>query len=130
MLFHHIGIACSEIEKTIEVYKKLGYEPTDVIFDPIQKVNLCFLSRENSPVIELVGAEDENSPIKNILKKNGTSPYHTCYEVDSICIQIKKLVKEGFFPITGTVKAVAFSGRNICFLYNKNFGLIELLESK
>jgi len=126
--FHHIGVACVKIERSVEVYKKLGYSSSEIIYDPVQKVNLCFLKKNDSPMIELVGCNDTNSDLNNILKKNGTFPYHTCYETKNIKEQINLLIKKGFILMMKPVKAIAFSNRKICFMYNRNVGIIELLE--
>jgi methylmalonyl-CoA/ethylmalonyl-CoA epimerase len=126
--FHHIGIACKNLNKSIEIYRKMGYSSSEIIHDPIQKVDLCFMRKINSPIIELVGSDDSNSTLKNILKKNGTTPYHTCYETEHIQNQIEKLNNKGFILLMKPVKAIAFSNRKICFMYNSNFGIIELLE--
>ena len=91
-------------------------------------MNLCFLSKKDSPLIELVGSVDANSPLNNILKKNGTTPYHTCYEVVNIDDQILKLTEQGYIMLTQPVEAIAFSNRKICFLYNVNIGIVELLQ--
>lgn len=128
MLFHHIGIACKNIEDSIVAYTELGYISTEIIFDSIQKVQICFLTKKDSPLIELVGSNDPESPIRNILKKNGTIPYHTCYEVKNIEEEIPLLSSKGFVLITQPIQAIAFSNRRICFLYNKDVGVIELLE--
>lgn len=130
MKFHHIGIACKNIKKSILAYEKIGYNSSDILFDPIQNVNLCFLDKDDSPLLELVGSVDDNSPLNNILKKNGTSPYHTCYEVLDIEKEISQLSDEGYMQITPVAKAIAFDGRKICFLYNKDMGIIELLEKE
>ena len=126
--FHHIGIACSKIKKSVELYKKLGYSCSEIIYDPIQNVNLCFLKKNDSPMIELVGCIDTSSNLNNILKKNGTIPYHTCYETKNIRDQINSLIEKGFILMMKPVKAIAFSNRKICFMYNRNVGIIELLE--
>ena len=126
--FHHIGVACIKIERSIKIYKKLGYSSSEIIYDPVQNVNLCFLKKKDSPMIELVGCNDTNSNLNNILKKNGTIPYHTCYETKNIKEQINLLIKKGFILMMKPVKAIAFSNRKICFMYNRNVGIIELLE--
>ena len=69
--FHHIGVACIKIERSIKIYKKLGYSSSEIIYDPVQNVNLCFLKKKDSPMIELVGCNDTNSNLNNILKKMG-----------------------------------------------------------
>ena len=84
--------------------------------------------RENHPLIELVSPLDDNSPVRSILNKMRTTPYHTCYEIPIIEETIKDLKKQRFILIQKPTPAIAFNNRRIAFLFHKNFGLIELLE--
>ena len=128
MNFHHIGIAVFDINSTKKYYESLGYSESYRVFDPLQNVNLCFLTKENSPMLELVCPVDDNSPVNNILKKSGVTSYHTCYEVNNIVHELKCLKEKGFIQLTKITPAIAFNSRNICFVYNKNIGVIELLN--
>ena len=128
MDFHHIGIAVKNIEKSEKIYRDLGYQSFLTIEDPIQNVNLCFLQKPNSPTLELVCPVGNESPIVNTLKKNGSTPYHTCYQVKNIKEKIYDLKLLGFRQISEVVPAKAFKNRLVCFLYNKEIGLIELLN--
>lgn len=128
LIFHHLGIATADIESTIELYRKLGFENSDIIYDPLQKVHICFLTKSNHPLLELVAPADESSPVNNILKKAGTSPYHSCYEVKSLEEAIAALRKQRFLLVVKPVPAVALANRRICFVYHPQIGLIELLE--
>ncbi len=128
MKFHHLAIATKNIYASIEFYLSLGYESSDVIFDPIQNVSICFLNKKNEPRIELIAAVDENSPVTRILKKNGSGVYHTCYVVGDIDLAIANLKKQHFILLSKPVKAVALKNKLVCFLFNNDVGLIELLE--
>lgn len=128
MTFHHIGVATLNIEASSLAYALLGYQVGLSIYDPKQKVNLCFLEKENAPTIELVSPTEEASPVNNILKKNGTTPYHTCFEVEDIENQILVLKKSKFMVVVKPIEAIAFDNRRVAFLFNKDAGLIELLE--
>ena len=130
MDFHHIGIACKSIEKSIIPYKLMGYSLLNdkIVIDNIQKVKLCILHKKYHPLIELVEPNDINSPVTRILKVNGATPYHTCYEVDNIQTTIKKIKSYGFRLIAPPVPAILFDNRLVCFLYNNDIGTIELLE--
>jgi methylmalonyl-CoA/ethylmalonyl-CoA epimerase len=129
MKFHHIGIATYNINDSISKYLLFGYNQITVkYFDPIQNVNITFMEKDNSPMIEFVEPVDEKSPILNTLTKNGTTPYHFCFEVDDIHIEVEKLKKNKFILISKVVPAVAFNNRLVCFLYSKESGLIELLN--
>ena len=128
MDFHHIGIATADIQKTTESYLALGFTAGDVIFDPIQNVNISFLQKEMHPLIELVSPVDEKSPVFDIIKKNGTMPYHLCYEIDDLEESIKQFKGKRFLQVSKPAPAIAFQNRRICFMYNRHIGLLELLE--
>jgi methylmalonyl-CoA/ethylmalonyl-CoA epimerase len=129
MRFHHIGIAVKKINESIKAYEALGYsKSSDIIFDPIQKVQLCFLGKDESPTLELVAPISTDSPVTNILAKNGPTPYHNCFEVDDIAESVASLKQFGYKRLSAIVPAIAFGNRRICFLYHKEVGLIELLE--
>jgi len=129
MRFHHIGIAVEKINESIKAYEALGYsKSSEIIFDPIQKVQLCFLDKDESPTLELVAPISSDSPVTNILAKSGPTPYHNCFEVDDIAVSVASLKQYGYRRLSAIVPAIAFGNRRICFLYHKEVGLIELLE--
>ena len=126
--FHHIGYATDSIEKTSKFFIELGYSVTHSIFDDLQNVNIAFLSKIGSPIIELVELVNEQSPVLTIITKNGVSPYHISYEVEEIDHTIDELIKLKLVLLYKPVPAIALNGRMICYLFNKNVGLIELLN--
>jgi len=133
MKYHHIGIAVFNIEETAPFYIMQGYSKSQTVYDPIQNVHICFLSYPTGdgskmPLIELIEPVDEKSPVYKILQKNGVTPYHICYEVESISDTITELKREKFILLSKPVEAVAMSNKKVCFLFNKNIGLIELVE--
>ena len=126
--FHHIGVAVYSIEQSMPFYMAMGYKKDIEIYDPEQNVEVCVLRHEISPCIELLAPHDEKSPINNILKKSGPIPYHICYEVDSIEDGVAILKKGRFMPVTKAKISNAFNNHRVCFLVNKNIGLIEIIE--
>ena len=126
--FHHIGIATPTLSDTALYYVNAGYKMSEKIYDPFQNVNICFLSKEAMPVIELLEPLDEKSPVTQIIEKSGVSPYHVCYEVDDILSSIVKLKKMKYILLFTPIEAIALENRKICFLFNKHVGLIELVE--
>lgn len=126
--FHHIGIAVFDIQTTAQYYLNAGYQKTDSVIDLIQNIEICFLTKENMPVIELLSAVDERSPVNRILKNVGVSPYHCCYQVEEMEDAIRRLKKIRFVPVSKPSDACALEKKRVCFLYNKDVGLIELLE--
>lgn len=129
MKFHHIGVAVKDIDATAIIYEGAGYRRSNVVFDPVQNVNICWLTKEGTPIVELLAPVNEASPVCKTLEKNGVTPYHCCYVVESIDEAVKLLRKEKYVLTSKPESAVAFCGSRVCFLYNKNVGLIELVEA-
>ena len=126
--FDHIGVAVPEIEPTAEIYKAAGYEQTEPVYDPIQNVHICFLHKEGMPTVELLAPHDNTSPVQQTLDKMGVTPYHKCYEVDNLEVAIAELRKQRYIVVRKPEPAVAFNNRRVSFLYNKQVGLIEIVE--
>ena len=124
MKFHHIGIACKDMNESIrqiqEIYQVLSV--SDIVFDQDQKANLCFLKTGNGIDIELIAGDQ----VKGILEK-GIEYYHVCYEVSNIRENIDSLSKKGAFVVSEPKPAKLFDKRKVAFLYTGT-GLIELLE--
>lgn len=128
--FHHIGIITKSIDSTSSYYINAGYEiKLQKVFDPIQDVWICFLKKFGEPLVELIEPSLNSTKFAEQLKKNGVSPYHVCYEVNDINGSIKKLKAQKYIQISQPLKAVAIENRLICFLFNKDIGLIELVQS-
>ena len=127
--FHHIGYAVKDIEKTAEYYVNSGWIISDIIIDRIQNSKIAFLKKQGMPPIELVAPVNEKSPIINTLKKNnGSTIYHVCYEVDNIDAAVAELRKMKYIKLFNPVEAAALNNRKICYLFNKEVGLIEVIE--
>ena len=119
-----------DINKTAAIYEAGGYTVSNTILDPIQNVNICWLTKEGMPTVELLEPINETSPVCKTLEKNGVTPYHTCYTVDNIDEAIAELRKMRYVVVSKPVEAVAIHNCKVCFLYNKNIGLIELVEAQ
>ena len=128
--FHHIGIATDSIKNTAQYYTKAGYCVTDITYDKIQNVSIAFLEKDGMPLLELIEPASfrDNSPVVKIIENLGVSPYHICYEVNNIENAINQLKEKKFLLLAHPVNAIAMNNRKICFLYNKEVGLIELVE--
>lgn len=128
MKFHHIGVAVKSIEQTASVYVLGGYKKSSIIYDPHQNVSICWLTKEGMPTIELLQPVDGKSPVNKILEKNGVTPYHVCYVVENIEQSIIGMKKLKYVVVSKPVEAVAINGSKVSFLFNKNVGLVELVE--
>lgn len=129
--FHHVGYAVKSIEKTLPFFNDLGYVSSNIYVDKIQNVRVCLLNNDQEVLIELVEGLDElNSPVCGFLNKIGITPYHICYTVDDIDQAILKMRDRKYTLLFNPVPAAAFSSRKICYMFNHNIGLIELLENE
>ena len=128
LCFHHIGIAVYSFEKVMPFYLSQGYTIDIELFDPEQNVEVCVLRHRTAPCIELLAPHDEKSPINNILKKTGVTPYHICYEVEDMEECVTYLKNERFLPVSKPKVSNAFNNHLVCFLIKKDVGLIEIIE--
>ena len=129
MKFHHIGVAVKSIDKTAPIYVAGGYTRSATTFDAVQNVNICWLTKEGMPTVELLAPVNETSPVCKTLEKNGVTPYHTCYIVEDIELAVTDLRKMKYAVVSNPIEAPAIGNCKVCFLFNKNIGLIELVEA-
>ena len=116
------------LKRSMEVFRTLGYQVREPIYDPIQRVSVSFVSREGEYPIELVCDSEADGPTSKFLSKVGSGLYHICYEVDELEEIIGILREKQFLLKQKPVEAVAFVGKRIAWLYHRHIGLIELLE--
>lgn len=128
--FHHVGIACRQIDKTVGFYQAMGYTASAVVDDPLQHVRVCFLEKDGAPRLELLEPLDDQSPVARTLATAGVTPYHFCYEVLDIDAAIASLRKQRFLLVNGPVPACAMGDRQVAFLFKKDNGLVELVENR
>ena len=103
-----VWVAVKDIKSTAAIYVIGGYACSETIFDPIQNVNICWLTKEGMPIVELLEPVNDDSPVNKTLEKNGVTPYHTCYEVENIDLAIKKIT---FTKICSSIK----TGKSCCY---------------
>lgn len=122
--FHHVGVACSDIDKTSQSLKWItNGESYDVIYDSALRASLQLLRVADGTYIELVSGD----AVTPFLKRRQIL-YHTCYCVDEFEQFAELARKMGWVPITKKTPAVLFSGRLVQF-FNTPMGIVEILES-
>jgi methylmalonyl-CoA/ethylmalonyl-CoA epimerase len=127
MNFHHIGVACKDINKELDSVKFLGYQLAgDFFSDPIQGVRGCFLNGPG-PTLELLEDLPGSSTIKPWIDK-GIKMYHLAFEATDLNSSIDSFKRNGALLVSVPKPSVAFDGREICFLMLKTRQLIELIE--
>jgi methylmalonyl-CoA/ethylmalonyl-CoA epimerase len=90
--FHHIGIACSNIEETaIFLENTFDIEDKTEIFTlSNQGVDVCLLTCKDRLNIELVSGKT----VERFVKKRQYL-YHNCWEVEDIYLAIDHFIKNG-----------------------------------
>ena len=130
LTFHHIGIACRDIDKSKAFYIGLGYTAAATVLDPLQRVNVCFLEKQGAPRLELLEPVGNDSPVARTLATAGVTPYHLCYEVHDLDVAIDHLrTSRRFLLVNCPVPACAMDDRRVAFMFQKDTGLIELVEA-
>jgi methylmalonyl-CoA/ethylmalonyl-CoA epimerase len=129
MIFHHVGIVTSDMKKTCEFYKGLGYQEVLSVEDPLQEAHIILLKAGTGPMVELIAPSSPESQVNSWVKRITAGAYHTCYECQNIEKAIENFQAEGLTMVSEIVPAVAFENRRIVFLWGKQTGLIELVEA-
>lgn len=124
----HIGYAVRDIAETAAPYIVAGWELSEVYSEEVQHAKIAFLRKEGMTTIELVSPLEGDSPVDKFLANGGVQPYHICYVVEDIWVALEDLHQEGFMPLFMPVASVAMHDKQICYLYNKYVGLIEIVE--
>jgi methylmalonyl-CoA/ethylmalonyl-CoA epimerase len=117
--FHHVAIAVASIEDC-------GFTNIRVFEDPIQNVSVAFLECGGCR-IELVAPRSTEGPVSGALKRR-QKLLHMCFEVEDLDKSVAFATSRGFTCIADPVPAIAFGGRKIAWLYERQYGLFELLE--
>jgi methylmalonyl-CoA/ethylmalonyl-CoA epimerase len=127
---HHIGVLVKDIASAAVSYaENLGYETKSKIFhDPVQTAFVQFLALPGDSVcLELIAPDGPDSRLAIALKKGG-GINHICYEVPAIEDAVLLLRDRKYVTIQAPVPAVAFNGRRIAWLMNRDYLLVELVE--
>ena len=125
----HLGIAVKSLDEAIPLYEKLlqttCYKTESV---SSEGVNTAFFQIGEAK-IELLEANNQNSPIAKFLSKRGEGFHHVAFEVDDIEKELARLQKLDFILLHLSPKEGA-DNKRIAFLHPKStMGmLIELCQ--
>ena len=125
----HLGIAVKSLDEAIPLYERLlqttCYKTESV---SSEGVNTAFFQIGDSK-IELLEANNQNSPIAKFLSKRGEGFHHVAFEVDDIEEELARLQKLDFILLHLSPKEGA-DNKRIAFLHPKStMGmLIELCQ--
>jgi methylmalonyl-CoA/ethylmalonyl-CoA epimerase len=127
--FHHVGVACRDVEAESKLLSALGYRiEGEDFFDPVQGVSGRFMAG-GGPRLELLTSLEQQGVLTPWLKTN-IKLYHLAYETDEIEAGISELRQRGAKVLVRPVKAVAFEQRLISFVMLPNLLLVELIAAR
>jgi methylmalonyl-CoA/ethylmalonyl-CoA epimerase len=125
----HLGLAVNNLDEAIPLYEKLlqttCYKTESV---SSEGVNTAFFQIGEAK-IELLEANNQNSPIAKFLSKRGEGFHHIAFEVDDIEEELARLQKLDFILLHLSPKEGA-DNKRIAFMHPKStMGmLIELCQ--
>lgn len=132
--FHHIGLLTDQPDEAILRLKALKYQPSEVVFDPLQEVHLCMCEgKYGEPSIEIVTPTENNKSLSGLLKRKNDYMYHVCYTTPSFSQGIEALKisnTDRIIEVMPPKPAILFNGLKVAFYSVSGMGLIELLEQK
>lgn len=126
--FHHIGYAVNDIEKAKREFTESGFDVSDTVIEPVQKVYVSYARKDGNPTIELLQPLDDESPIVKILTKNGPTPYHICYSVPDIKTAMEELRRRKYLPLGKPVPGHGLDDALMVFMFKKEIGLVQLVQ--
>lgn len=124
--FHHIGVACADIDKTAE-HIKLAYNVTSdtgTVYDPLQRAFVRLFNEGQPGAIELVAG----AAVATLLRHRA-SYYHICYTTPDLPLTIERALEIGAICIARPKPALLFGGRRVAFVFTP-LGLVEFLEER
>jgi len=124
----HIGIAVSNLNEAMELYKKLGFEVKEIEEVAEQKVKVAMLPVGESK-IELLEATSEDSAIAKFIEKRGEGIHHIAVNVDDIEKALENAKNEGLKLIDEKPR-IGAGGKKVAFIHPKSTKgvLLEFVE--
>lgn len=123
----HIGIAIEALAETLPFFRDvLGL--TQIPLDDADGASIVGLSAGES-IVELLEAENDESPIARFIARRGPGIHHICFSVDDLDGTLDRCRRAGVQLIDEKPR-IGAEGKRIAFLHPKSTGgvLVELSE--
>jgi methylmalonyl-CoA/ethylmalonyl-CoA epimerase len=126
----HIGLTTPDLEAALTGLVSKGAEIIRGPSDNLERgVRQAFVRVRSGETVELLmplpGAQ---SPISQHVESGGGA-HHICFIVSNIAEAVSAARESGALVVVAPTPDVAFDGRLIAFLFDRLYGLVELLES-
>ena len=127
--FHHVGLACRDLERERDAFADLGYAPSGERFTDTRQGVVGLFLEGLGPRIELLTPLG-NSQVLDPWLSGRAKMYHLGYEVPDLTEAIHAAAASGARQVSGPTPAVAFGERKICFVMLRNLFLVEFIEQR
>ena len=130
MRIHHVGIAVSDLEQSIELYRSVfGAELMDRKANEKEGLAAAFMRMGDSE-LELMAPMREDSPVGKFLAKRGPGLHHVAYAVPDIAQALEAARASGLELIDAEPR-MGMHGSRIAFIHPRSAGgvLTELVEA-
>ncbi len=124
--FHHLGVACSSIERATGAYTSLGYQLESTFEDPTQGVAGAFYIG-NGPRYELLADLLGRETVAPWILRRMPTVYHQAWLVPHLAAALDTMRSAGGRPTGDPAESVYFKGP-IVFVMTRAMVLVELIE--
>src|SRR4051812_19082459 len=123
----HIGIAVEALAETLPFFRDVLGLPEIPLADA-DGASIIGLNA-GEPLVELLEAENEESPIARFIARRGPGIHHICFAVDDLGAMLERC-REAGIQVIDEQPRVGAEGKRIVFLHPKSTGgvLVELSE--
>jgi methylmalonyl-CoA/ethylmalonyl-CoA epimerase len=123
----HIGIAVEALAESLPFFRDVLGLPEVPLADS-DGANIVGLSA-GEPLVELLQADDPESPIARFVAKRGPGIHHICFAVDDLDATLERCRRTGIKLIDEKPR-VGAEGKRIAFLHPNSTGgvLVELSD--
>lgn len=121
----HVGVAVRSIEESAPLFEILtGERASPRMSLPEHAVDVCFIG-----AVELLEPHDPDGAVARFLQAGGSSLHHVAFRVESVSVELDRLVARGFRPVDRAPRPGAHGGL-VAFLHPRGTGgaLVELVE--
>jgi|TARA_B110000014_G_scaffold180217_1_gene129602 methylmalonyl-CoA/ethylmalonyl-CoA epimerase len=127
---NHIGIATLSLDKSEELWSKLGFSPSVDQINQEQGVKIRFMDGIGRTRIELLEPIGADSPVGRFIERTGPGIQQIAVNVADIKSTISELAEIGVRMVSDE-PVIGSEGHQIAFIHPSSAGgvLIELVES-
>jgi methylmalonyl-CoA/ethylmalonyl-CoA epimerase len=130
--FHHFGLASKNPEFAATFFRSLGYETSDLVHDPLQKVDLIMCKHPSMPAVEIISPGGVEGPLDRMLAKHANGLiYHLCYITGDLERALSFMETDlglRVMCLSEPKPAILFGGKAVSFYEVDGIGMVEIID--